>query len=132
MTRPHLNVRNNNPLNIRFNPANDWDGQTGENGGFAVFKTPEYGFRAAYKLITRYINQYGLTTLDKVVHRWAPPDDDNHTQAYIDYLAAKLDKFTWTPIFDSEIPALIYYMAEFEGAQGKFTFDQVKQGIALA
>ena len=130
-TRPNLNVRNNNPLNIRFSKHNNWDGQIGQSGGFAKFETPEYGFRAAYKLIQRYREVYGLNSLTDIVARWAP-EHENDSDAYAEFLAAKLDKFTWTPVFDSEIPELLFYMAQYEGAQGAFTMDQVNGGIALA
>ncbi|WP_416308529.1 hypothetical protein [Neptunicella sp. SCSIO 80796] len=132
MLRPNLNVRNNNPLNIRFNAANNWDGQVGENAGFAVFANPVYGFRAAYKLVKKYIGDYGLGSISEIITRWAPVEDDNHTEAYIDYIAEKLNKFTWTPVSESEIPSLLYWMAEYEGANGAFSFDQVNNGIALA
>jgi hypothetical protein len=131
-TRPNLNVRNNNPLNIRFSEANNWDGQTGKNGGFSVFESPAFGFRAAYKLVKRYIDVYELTSINDIVSRWAPPEDDNHTEAYIEYLADKLGKYTFTPVYESELPDLLFYMAEYEGAKGAFTLDEVRQGIALA
>lgn len=129
--RPNRNVRNNNPLNIRYNPANDWQGQTGSDGEFSQFIDVEHGFRAAYKLIQNYQNWYGLTSISDIVNRWAPPNE-NDTDGYIDYIAEKLDKLTWTPVTDSEIPELLYWMAEKEGAKGAFTIEQIERGIALA
>ena len=39
---------NNNWLNVRYNPNNNWLGQTGDDGeNYAQFETPEYGLRAA-------------------------------------------------------------------------------------
>jgi hypothetical protein len=128
---PNRNVRNNNPLNVRHNPANEWDGMTGDDGAFVTFKTPQYGFRAAYKIIKKYQGSYGLTSISDIVKRWAPATE-NHTQGYIDYLAEKLDKWTWTEIDESEMPELLFYMAEFEGAKGAFTLNQINEGIALA
>ncbi len=33
-------IRNNNPLNIKWNAANNWNGQTGsDSGGFCIFNT---------------------------------------------------------------------------------------------
>ena len=70
--------------------------------------------------------------MSDIVKRWAPAEDNNHTDAYIAYLAEKLDKWTFMPIFESEYPALLFYMAEFEGAKGAFTMAQVEKGILLA
>lgn len=130
MQKP-LNVRNNNPLNIRFNEFNDWDGQTGSSGGFSVFESPEYGFRAAYRLISTYQTRYNLHSVSDIVSRWAP-ESENHTQGYIDYIAGKLNKWDWTPVRREEMPALLYWMAEFEGANGAFTYEQINAGIELA
>lgn len=128
--RPNINVRNNNPLNIRYNPNNDWVGQVGQSGGFAEFDTPVNGFRAAAKLIQTYREQYGLNSIDAIVNRWAPPSE-NHTEAYIDFLTEKLDKWSFTPVFDSEIPELLFYMSEFEGGKGAFSIEQARQGVEL-
>lgn len=130
--RPPRNVRNNNPLNIRHNSGNQWQGAAGDDGEFVIFQSPEYGFRAAFKLLMTYKERYGLNTISEIVNRWAPPSDDNHTDAYIDYLADKLDKYTFTPVWESEYPALMYFMAEFEGAKGAFTMEQAEQGARLA
>lgn len=127
MTRPNPNVRNNNPLNIKFNPVNDWVGQVGESGGFVVFDKPEHGFRAAYKLILLRRSE-GRYSISDLIKKWSTTDQDE----YIDYLSNKLDKFSWTPVFESEIPELMLHMSNFEGAKGAFSLSQVQQGISLA
>ena len=76
---------NNNPLNIRFNPANQWRGQTGSNVGFCVFQSEAYGFRAGYKILTNYIKN-GYNTIEKIISRWAPPTENN-TEKYIEFVA---------------------------------------------
>jgi hypothetical protein len=127
LKQPNINVRNNNPLNIKFSDANNWDGQTGSNGGFAVFNSPVYGFRAAYKLILLRRSE-GRYSISKLVEKWSATDQAH----YIDYLAEKLNKYSWTPIFESEIPELMLHMANFEGGKGSFTLEQINQGIELA
>ena len=48
-------VRNNNWLNIRFNPNNDWIGQVGQDeGGFVQFEDPQQGVRAGTILLENY------------------------------------------------------------------------------
>lgn len=75
----------NNPLNIRFNPANQWQGQQGcSQQGFCIFKNIAYGFRAAYVLLSNYIkNDYN--TIEKIINRWAPPSENN-TKEYIRFV----------------------------------------------
>lgn len=74
----------NNPLNIRYNPANNWVGQTGEYKGFCVFKSESYGIRAAYKLLFNCIKN-GHNTLADIIERWAPPTE-NDTKKYLRFV----------------------------------------------
>jgi hypothetical protein len=73
-------VRNNNPLNIKANQA--YEGMTSQVNGFAVFSSPVWGFRAAFR---NYITKYdrGINTVSKLINEWAPPADGNNTNAYI-------------------------------------------------
>lgn len=75
----------NNPLNIRFSPRNQWQGQTGSYKGFCVFKSEAYGIRAAYKLLVKYIEN-GYNTIRKIIERWAPPRE-NDTENYIKFVS---------------------------------------------
>lgn len=70
-----------NPLNIRYNERNQWQGQTGEYKGFAVFSTTTKGFRAAILILLKYIF-YGFNTPKKIISRWAPPSE-NDTESYV-------------------------------------------------
>lgn len=76
--------RNNNPLNIRINPSNDWMGKVENNtdGEFEQFTAMEYGYRAALKLIRNYITKDGLTTVSQIIAKWAP-QNENNTSGYI-------------------------------------------------
>lgn len=83
---PPIGAENNNYLNIRDNPANAWEGQTGANKGFATFTTPEHGFRAAAKTLNSYA-QEGINTLDGVIQRWAPAADNNDPEKYAEFVS---------------------------------------------
>lgn len=82
-------VRNNNPGNL--NAGQPWRGlmprermnadQKAEDR-FAVFSTPEWGFRALCKVLLTYEFNYGLKTVNGIIHRWAPPSENN-TTAYV-------------------------------------------------
>ena len=50
---------------------------------FVQFKSLEYGWRAAFYLLTRtYYHKYRLYTIRGIVSRWAP-SSENDTSAYI-------------------------------------------------
>ena len=77
-------IRNNNPLNIRRS-KDQWQGLSKTQGdrSFCQFETLEYGWRAAFCLLTRtYYHKYRLYTVRAIVSRWAPPSENN-TEAYI-------------------------------------------------
>ena len=76
-------VRNNNPLNIRYNTGNYWVDQTGSYGQFYKFSSPKYGFRAAVKILLKYAGKDKITTISDIINKWAPGSDGNDTKAYI-------------------------------------------------
>lgn len=78
---------NCNPLNIRYNPQNQWRGQTGQNKGFCTFKSESYGIRAAYRIICNYIRN-GFDTIEAIISRWAPPSENN-TEKYIQFVCTE-------------------------------------------
>lgn len=79
-------VRNNNPGNIDYNPANQWQGQLKPDPAlekrFARFDTPENGIRALGKLLLTYQRKHGLKTVKAIISRWAP-SVENDTAAYV-------------------------------------------------
>ena len=51
---------------------------------FVQFKSLEWGWRAAFYLLTRtYYHKYRLYTIRTIVNRWAPASENN-TKAYVD------------------------------------------------
>lgn len=85
-----LGYRSNNPLNIRYNAANNWRGKVtppaeGKYGKYERFEDLVHGYRAALVLLrgNGYILK-GLNTIRKIITKWAPADDHNYTQSYID------------------------------------------------
>jgi len=128
------NVRNNNPLNIEYNAANDWVGQVGSDGRFAIFEAPEYGFRSGYILLKNYMNWYGLNTVALILHRFAPPEDNNPTSNYALYVARQMGVDVNATITIDDLPDMMLAMSYFEGAQGEYAFNsvQVDSGVALA
>ena len=76
-------IRNNNPLNIRRNPANQWQGLRPVQADklFCQFKSMKWGLRAAIKLLDNYIRR-GAQTPRQIISRWAPPSE-NDTASYV-------------------------------------------------
>ena len=77
-------IRNCNPLNIRRS-KDQWKGlaERQQDAAFCQFKSLEYGWRAAFYLLTRtYYRKYRLYTIRTIIRRWAP-ESENNTEAYI-------------------------------------------------
>jgi len=75
---------NNNPFNIR-NSNNNWKGKVHSNEDFEQFSNVEYGIRAGFKLIRNYKSLYEVTTIKKLVSRFAP-SCENNTKGYIKFI----------------------------------------------
>lgn len=69
-----------NPANIRC--GSNWKGSLTPCHGFARFSSFEYGVRALIVLLRTYHYKYKLTSISKVLHRYAPLSENN-TYAYI-------------------------------------------------
>lgn len=76
-------IRNNNPLNIRV--GNVWLGEVKypTDPHFEQFNSMEYGLRAGFVLLRRYIRHYKRQTIEDIISSWAP-SNENNTKAYID------------------------------------------------
>ena len=77
--------RNSNPGNIR--PSRFNKEQIGEAWGFAVFASVEDGMRAMRDLLGRPL--YARLSLEKAIYKYAPPADDNPSDAYAAYVSTK-------------------------------------------
>lgn len=112
-------IRNNNPLNIRI--GNTWLGERPNptDPAFEEFVTMEYGLRAAFLILRRYIRRYKKNTITSIVSTWAP-SSENNTLKYIDRVAAltKIDPTTPIDYDDRETMCkLVAAMAQVECGQ---------------
>jgi len=80
-------LRNNNPGNIRIN-TDHFQGEIkpSQDKDFKQFSSMGYGYRAMLKMLQNYKKNRGLKTLRGWISRWAPANE-NHTEAYILYVA---------------------------------------------
>lgn len=76
-------LRNNNPLNIRI--GNTWLGERKDptDKQFEEFVSIEYGYRAAFCILRRYIRRYHFDNVAAIISTWAP-SSENNTIKYID------------------------------------------------
>ena len=101
-------IRNNNPGNIKYNAANQWQGQTGQDsGGFATFDTEADGVRAIAVILKNYSSHYGLNTVDGLIRRWSATDQD----AYVANVSAALGVSPYDSI-DITDPATLTTMVD--------------------
>lgn len=77
----------NNLFNIRYSSRNFWKGQLGAERGFVRFSDTMFSVRAIAILLLRTYRQLGIDTIRGVITRYAPPEDDNPTERYIEFCA---------------------------------------------
>lgn len=84
-------------MNIRI--GNAWVGEVTRPNDpeFEQFDEIEYGLRAAFIILRRYIGRYGHNTIRKIVSTWAP-HTENDTAAYIRQVASQANLDPDTPI----------------------------------
>lgn len=79
----HFGYRNNNPGNVRPNPAFTWQGQTGvynsgPSGQFLIFDSMVNGIRAVARLCANYPELFGVNTMRGFFARYAPAGDGHN------------------------------------------------------
>ncbi len=82
MTDVPRGIRNCNPLNLRPGRI-PWIGEVAPVDGYCVFITPFAGIRAGAKNMLGYQVLHGLSTVREIVTRWAPAEDQNNVDAYV-------------------------------------------------
>lgn len=129
-------LRNNNPGNIEASADNPWEGQTGSDGRFAQFETPEHGIRALGKNLLSYNRLHGLDTVGEMITRWAPPKEKgNNTDAYIKAICAQLgvganDQIDVTN--PRTLAALCAGIVQQENGGQPYSADQISNGVSAA
>ena len=126
-------IRNNNPGNIRATRPDTWDGQTGvDEGGFAIFKSPEWGVRALGKLLANYERLYGLNTVTGIISRYAPTEENN-TDSYIKSVANALEVDPETTLdLSQKLPELVNAIIYHENGQNPYSQSLIETGLEMA
>jgi hypothetical protein len=78
-----LGIQNNNPGNIAYTAANQWQGQVGQDShGFVIFDTPANGLRAMFKLLKSYqaniqgAGGIGVFNIESISRQWTQTQQD--------------------------------------------------------
>ncbi|EBU7576489.1 hypothetical protein DK674_16450 [Salmonella enterica subsp. enterica serovar Newport] len=127
-------IRNNNPGNLEYSKTNPWVGQTGDDGRFAKFETPEHGIRALGRNLLSYQRQ-GIDTVNDIINRWAPPSDNNNTDAYIQAVCAQLGVTPDQPLDASNpdtLKALCASIIQHENGSQPYSDQQLSTGVSAA
>ena len=99
-----IGQRINNPMNLR-QFGQGFLGDEGEEDSFIKFQDPAYSYRAADMVLDKYGRDYGINTIEDMISRYAPPSDDNPTEAYIDFVSQQTGIGSGDPI-DLQDPEL--------------------------
>lgn len=126
-------IRNNNPLNIRI--GNVWLGEvaTPTDPEFEQFVGMEYGLRAGFVLLRRYIRHYGKNTIRAIISTWAP-STENNTEAYIQRVTSSMNLGADEPLrYEDEktMCQLVAAMCLVECGQ-KVDFAKIEKGYKWA
>lgn len=126
-------IRNNNPLNIRI--GNKWQGEVKNptDKAFEQFISMEYGLRAGFIILRRYIRNYGRNTIARIVAAWAP-SNENNTRAYVLAVSKRTRLNYDLPVRfqDKEVMcSIVSAMIEVECGQS-ISMDLIRKGYDMA
>jgi hypothetical protein len=126
-------IRNNNPGNVRRTPGIPWKGMSAvqTDPDFLTFDTPEYGIRAIVRILRSY-ERLGLRTIDAIINRWAPPNENN-SEAYVHDVCAQCGIPADAQVsIEHILPMLVRAIISHENGTCPYTSDQIDAGIGLA
>lgn len=127
-------IRNNNPGNIVHNPANRWRGQLPHDVKvevrFARFDTAVNGIRALAKLLLNYRKTHGLRTVEGLISRWAP-SNENDTRGYARFVAQQMGISIHQPLrLDKDtLTKLVKAVIQMENGQQPYSDGLISEAI---
>jgi hypothetical protein len=110
-----IGKRLRNVMCLRFNPANDWNGQVRGVDGFVEFVDYYAGVRAGCIVLRTYRDKYGLDTLATILERWAPHGyGENNPVRYALTCSSRMGVRVDTRLGSESYPALVCAIADIE------------------
>jgi len=114
---PSKSVSNNNPGNIIASAfARRRGGEDLDGDGFANFRSSAQGFRVMIELLSSV--SYQSLSIQKAIERWAPAEDGNDPEAYVDFVCRATELPAWRVLMGlntAEMASLAWAMAMYEG-----------------
>jgi len=101
--------RNKNPFNIRRSMSK-WVGKVpqGTDPEFEQFSAFQFGVRAGLYLLTKYVRDYKLKSVEEIIHRYAPDGDGGNNEKA--YCAALLQGAGFTNMARSDVERTKYWL----------------------
>ncbi|MBV5720082.1 structural protein [Pseudomonas aeruginosa] len=127
-------IRNNNPGNIVWSARNNWQGQLPHDPQieprFCRFDTAHNGTRALAKLLLNYCKVYGLRTVESLIARWAP-SNENNTRAYASAVARAMGVPPQASLHldQATLVALVTAIIHQENGQQPYSAEQIAQAV---
>lgn len=86
-------IRNKNPGNLKKAASPTWHGEIwpGTDERFCQFETMAHGCRAIMRTLRTYHKLHGLETVEEIVGRWAP-SNENDTRSYALHVASAIGR----------------------------------------
>lgn len=128
-------LRNNNPGNIRRNDRDKpfiGEIRPSQDCLFRQFKDISYGYRAMFYLLRKY-KKNKFNTIEAMIYRWAPPNDNNDTNTYIDFVCHKsgMDRYQPVDVYDKNTMCkIVAAMSQMENGV-KANMIDVEKGWSL-
>ncbi len=129
-------IRNNNPGNVEHSSRNKWLGlaDPASDGRYCRFTHPQYGIRAMLWLLLTYQTKHRLKTIKQIIERYAPRQDKNATDEYIEHVSKRAGVKASEPISlrDFKIAvAVITAMIEFENGMQPYPAELIETAVGL-
>ena len=129
-------IRNNNPGNVEHNSRNKWLGlaDPASDGRYCRFAHPQFGIRAMLWVLLTYQTKYRLKTIKQLIERYAPRQDKNATDEYIDHVAKKSGLRSNEVISLREFKtavAVVTAMIEFENGMQPYPSALIETAVGL-
>lgn len=134
-------IRNNNPGNIKINPANRWRGRVplakNTDGVFEQFTTMVEGVRCAAVLVENHFDRRGADTPRKLISIWAPAGGENpNHERYVQFVATLANRGLPDATWNLRDPVVMYRVLraifDFENGPGQVRDEDLIVGMAKA
>jgi len=128
-----VGLLNNNPGNLERNKNNHWIGKVEckKKSRFECFSTPYYGIRATVITLRTYYEKRKLRTVRQIISRWAPRQDGNPTESYINFVANRLgvasdSHLTFHP---TQVGSLVMAIIKMENGSNPYPVSLIRRVI---